>query len=245
MITLSPARINQFVDELEHNSEIIGLMLLHNGKGITQFCKKPYEMDELRLLFSLSKSFTGVGVGIASDLGIISLDDLVISYFPDKLPAVVSDNLAKLKIRHLLTMSCGIHDNTYSELYVQDDWMRAFLAQNFVHEPGAYYRYSTHGTYILSAIVERAIHQSFYSFIKKYLLEPMEITDSSWEYCTQGVTAGGMGLSVPLEAIAKFGQLLLDKGRYKDKQIVSTEYIDMATSPQILKRYPRKTIKKR
>ena len=182
MNTVYPLLIDQYIDELERHTDIIGLIILQNGEEVVRFCKKPYNIDELRLLFSLSKSFTGIGVGIANDLGIISLDDLVVSYFPDKLPPLISENLSRLKIEHLLTMSCGIHENTYPELYIQDDWVNAFLTQDFVHEPGTFYRYSTHATYMLSAIVERASGQSFYSFLKQYLLEPMEISNSSREY---------------------------------------------------------------
>jgi len=235
MVIVTPASVSRFIDETERNADIIGLALWQNGQELVRFCKKPYQLEEPRLLFSLSKSFTSIGVGIAADLGILSLEDFVVSYFPDKCPPMISENLASLKVRHLLTMSCGIHENTYAELYVQDDWMKAFLAQDFVHVPGTHYRYSTHATYMLSAIVERAAHQSFYDFLKQHLLLPLEIENSSWEYCTQGITAGSMGLSVPLDAIAKFGQLLLDRGRYGGRQIVSAAYIEAATTPQISK----------
>ena len=228
--------IADFIEELELlDLQVTSLVLLRNGKSIAQFCKKPYDKNCLQLLFSLSKSFTGIGAGIACDMGLITLDDQVISFFSDMLPPVLSENLQGMQVKHLLTMSCGIHENTYGQLYPQKDWVKAFLAQDFPHKPGMFYRYSTHATYMLSAIMEKVAGVSFYAFLKKHLLEPMEIHDSSWEACGQGITAGGMGLGLTTQSMAKFGQMLLDKGVYRDRRIVSEEYVKLAISQQIEK----------
>ncbi|MFW6287944.1 MAG: serine hydrolase domain-containing protein, partial [bacterium] len=214
-------------------------LLLRNKKVIAEFCKKPYEVDDLRLLFSLTKSFTSIGVGIAYDKGLLDLDDYVISFFPDKLPSVISSNLKKMKIKHLLSMTCGIQENTYSILYPQKDWVQAFLAQDFPHEPGTYYRYSTHASHMLSAIVERITKKSFLKFMNDNLFNPLNISKVTWEVGPSGITAGGMGLSSTIEAVAKFGQLLLDKGVFNRQRIVSDEYIELASTNQI-KNYSNK-----
>lgn len=96
-------------------------MLIRNNKILTEFWKKPYERFCVQLLYSLTKSFTGVGVGIACDNGLFCINDYVVSFFPDKLPRVIPENLRKMKVLHLLTMTCGIHDNTYEKLYAADD----------------------------------------------------------------------------------------------------------------------------
>ncbi len=209
--TLSKTII-EFIDACEaQNLQLNTFMLICNNKAITQFWKKPYEKDCVQLLYSLTKSFTGVGVGIASDKKLINLEDSVISFFPDKLPETISENLQKMKVKHLLSMTCGIHENTYGMLYNQDDWIKAFLAQDFPHEPGTYYRYSTHASHVLAAIVEKVAGMSFYDFLKINLFEPLGIAKSTWEHCKQGITAGGMGLGLTTESIAKFGQMLLNK----------------------------------
>ena len=231
---ISSSAISELVDEFERlNLQVTSFVLMRNGNKITEFCKPPYDIDSVQLWFSVTKSFTGVGVGIAYDKGLLDLDDSVISFFPDKLPASISENLANMRVRHLLSMSSGIHDNTYGILYPQDDWVRAFLAQEFPHEPGTYYRYSTHGSHMLAAIVERFSGQRFYDFIKLNLFEPLEIYQSTWETCSQGITAGGMGLGLALDAVATFAQMILDKGIYKNKRIVSEKYLAEAMSEQI------------
>lgn len=230
------AGISRFTAALEaQEPTVISMMLLRHGSVIAEFCKYPYRPEGLRLLFSLTKSVTGIGIGIACDRGLLSLEDRVLSFFPNLSPPVVSDNLNRMTVRDLLTMSPGIGENTYASLYAQKEWVRAFLAQNFVHAPGTHYEYSTHSSYMLSAILETVTGGSFYSFIRQNLLRPLGIFESSWEKSAEGITAGGMGLGLSTEGIAKFGQLLLDEGRYGGRQIVSGAFVRQATAPQIQK----------
>ena len=67
----------------------------------------------------------------------MALTDKIVDFFPDKLPAKVSDNLKAMTVRDLLTMSCG-HDVEPSarNANAEQDWVTAFLAHPVVHEPG-------------------------------------------------------------------------------------------------------------
>jgi CubicO group peptidase (beta-lactamase class C family) len=234
---ISSKAILDFLEEIESVEEIniTNFILLKDKYILAEFCRKPYEKDSMQLLFSLTKSFSSLGIGIAVDKGYLSLGDKVISFFPERLPEVINDNLGKMTIQHLLTMTAGIHDNTYEILYPQKDWIKAFLAQDFPHEPGTYYRYSTHGSHMLSAIIEKATGESLLDFLDKHLFKLLSIPKPQWETCPMGTTAGGMGLSLAPESIAKIGMLLLNKGKYLGKRIISEEYIKAATTPQVSK----------
>ncbi|MFF2017836.1 serine hydrolase domain-containing protein [Paenibacillus sp. NPDC058177] len=214
----------------ESNLDINSFILMKDGQAISQFYRKPYRKDTPQLLFSLSKSFTSIAVGIAWDEGYFDLHDKVISFFPDKLPDHISPNLSQMTIHHLLSMTAGHQDNIYGEVVKHTDWIASFLSQEVHHVPGSYYRYSTHSTYMLSAIVEKVTGQNLVDFLMPRLFEPLEIPRPSWETCPKGITAGGMGLSISTEGIARFGQMLLEKGMFNNKRIVSEKYINLATS---------------
>ena len=81
---------------------------------MAEYVKPPYRMNTLRLFFSMTKTFASLAIGIAGDLGLLTIDDYIIKYFPKDLPQLPDKNLCRIKIRHLLTMSSGIHDNTYA-----------------------------------------------------------------------------------------------------------------------------------
>lgn len=234
---VSSSAIYYFIEECEANEKInlINFALLQNNEILAQFCKKPYKKNSKQLLFSMTKSFTSFAIGITIDKGILCLDDYVISFFPEELPKKPHPNLLKMQIRHLLTMTTGIHDNTYSELFPQQNWLKAFLAQDFQHEPGTYYRYSTHATHMLSAIIQKVSGKSLKNFLNDNIFSVMDIKQVQWERSPEGLTAGGMGLSLCPSSLIKVASMLLNKGIYNGKRIISEEYITLMTSPQAIK----------
>lgn len=83
---ISSAALWHMLDVLEeHDLQVTGMKLLVNSCNIFEFCKKPYESEGRQLWYSVTKAFTGIGIGIACDKGLLSLDDAVISFFPEKL----------------------------------------------------------------------------------------------------------------------------------------------------------------
>src|SRR3712207_3145901 len=93
-----------FVDAVEQSSlELHSIMLLRHGHVVAQGWWAPYRPGDLHMLFSLSKSFTSTAVGLAVAEGRLTVDDPVISFFPDDLPPDVGENLAAMRVRHLLS----------------------------------------------------------------------------------------------------------------------------------------------
>ena len=230
---LSSQALTNFYAAIEKQSLAVNtFILLQDGNMTSQFARSPYQLDCPQLLFSLSKSMTSIAVGIAWDNHLLSLQDPVISFFPDELPDLISPHLAKMTIHHLLSMNAGHHEDIYAAVSQEQNWVRAFLALDVDHEPGTHYRYSTHATYMLSAILERVTGQNIVEFLMPRLFEPLGIPRPIWETCPMGVTAGGMGLSLSTESVAKIGHMLLNRGVHAGKKILSEQYIRLATSEQ-------------
>jgi hypothetical protein len=85
---------------------------------------------------------------------------------------------------------------------------------------------------MLSAIVQKATGMTVLDYLKPRLFEPLGIEHPTWEASPQGITAGGYGLSIRTEDIARFGQLYLQKGKWQGKQIVPESWVEAATSRQ-------------
>ncbi len=81
----------------------------------------PYDCTDKRLYYSLSKSFTATAIGLACDEGLLTTDTPIVDIFPDKLPETVSENLAKCRIRHLLSMNSGVGKERTAECFRSDD----------------------------------------------------------------------------------------------------------------------------
>ena len=86
-----------------------GLILVRHGQAVAKGWWAPYAADLPHMLFSLSKSFTSTAVGMAVAEGLLTVDDRVVDFFPDDLPAQIDDNLAVMTVHNLLSMNTG-HD---------------------------------------------------------------------------------------------------------------------------------------
>ncbi|MEV0803317.1 serine hydrolase [Kribbella sp. NPDC050281] len=232
---LSGAALDTFVAALDASEpEIQTVMLLQHGHVVLEEEWSPYRLTDPHLLFSVSKSFTSTAVGLAIDSGLLTLDDKVISFFEaDELPETISDNLAAMTVRHLLTMTTGHSEDTVAALSRDRRMVKIFLGLDVDHEPGTVFVYNSGATYMLSAILQRLTGERLFDYLKPRLFEPVGITEATWQVSREGITVGGWGLSINTESLAKFGQLLLQHGAWEGKQLVPAEWYEAATSKQV------------
>jgi len=219
--------------EKQQPNALHSFILARHGKIVAEGWWEPYNPESPHLLYSLSKSFTSTAVGLAVSEGLISLDDPVISFFPDEAPEKPSHNLKEMRIRDLLRMTTGHSTDTYRRIQDHTDgWIAGFLSLPVEHKPGSIFIYNTGATYMLSAILQKVTGQTLVEFLGTRLFDPLEIESPFWQSDSEGINLGGTGLFVKTMDIAKFGQLYLQKGKWKGEQILPEEWVEMATSLQ-------------
>lgn len=233
---ISSAALLAFLEEAEQKIDALhSVMVVRHGKVVAEGWWAPYAAGEPHMMFSLSKSFTSTAVGLAIADGKFTLDDTVLSFFPDLAPAEPSANLKAMRVRDLLTMTAGHHQEDIQGFpYTSDqNVVGKFLALPVAHKPGTFFLYNTPASYVLSAIVQKTTGQSVLDYLRPRLFEPLGIVDPSWEASRQGVSMGGFGLNVRTEDIARFGQLYLQKGKWQGRQLVPEAWVEAATSRQV------------
>jgi len=234
---ISSAALLAFIEALERIPEMHSLMLLRHGCVAAEGWWSPYGPTRPHMLFSLSKSFTSTAVGLAVAEGRLSVEDLLLTFFPDEAPPEGPDaNLAKMRIRHLLSMSTGHDKDTTEQLRANPDgdWIKAFLALPVEHAPGTHFVYNSGASYMLSAVVQKLTGMKLMDYLKPRLFDPLGIENAAWETSPQGINFGGWGLSVKTEDIARFGQLYLQKGMWQGQRILSEAWVREATSKQVM-----------
>lgn len=224
-------RFVEALDQLPH--ELHSVMLLRHGKVVAEGWWTPYRPELPHLVFSLSKSFTATAVGLAVAEGQLTIDDAVLSYFPELNPD--HDLLRAMRLRHLLTMTTGQVVDTWTAMMAQADgqWTKGFFSIPVIHAPGTHFLYNTGATYILSVILQRITGMKVVDYLQPRLFEPLGIEGATWQESPEGITAGGIGLCIRTEDIARFGQLYLQKGMWNGKQILSEAWAAEATAFQI------------
>jgi len=229
--------INPFVAAIEKQKlNCEGIIVLRHGEKIAEHRWIP---EAPRNVFSVSKSFMSIAAGMAVDRGKLSLNSRVIDFFPEycrggaRGAGKAGKRLQCLTLEHLLAMTRG-HGEFSRPASVADA-----LAQPLAYRPGARFVYDNGSTFLASAVFTRATGLTAREFLLDALFRPLDILDPQWPESRDGHTAGATGLVLSTSDLARFGQFLLQRGRWRDGQLVSSAWIDNAVRPQINTRLRR------
>ena len=233
---VSSQGILNFIEAVEQSGqEWHSFMLLRHGKVIAEGWWDPFRSDLRHMMYSTSKTFTSTAIGFAVSEGRLSVDDKVISFFPEQLPDTVSPNLEALRVKDLLCMAVG-HDPEPFDIIGETNWVKAFLSTPVVNEPGTKFLYNSLATYMLSAIIQKVTGEKLIDYLTPRLFEPLAIEGADWEDDPEGINTGGWGLRIKTEDMAKLGQLYLQKGQWNGKQLIPVQWIEEATSAKIMQK---------
>ncbi len=229
------AGIDAFLDAIEHDERIEphGLIVQHGGQRIAEGYWAPHDRGRGRLVYSLSKSFTGAALGLQISEGRLSLDDLVSDHLPELFHDAHSD-ATRLRIRHIASMATGHSEETFGAALAADpnDVVRGFLSLPAQEAPGTVFAYNQPPVLALAMILERLAGQRLSEYLAPRLLNPLGVTTFEWARWPPGIDMGFSGVFTDLDAIARLGQLHLDLGRIAETSILPEAWVTAASSAQ-------------
>ncbi len=233
---VSPQGISAFVDALERDPRIEphGLIVQRHGRRIAEGYWAPHEAGVPRLVYSLSKTFTGTALGLQLGEGRLSLDDLVSDHLPE-LFADVDERTRRMRVRHIASMSTGHDRETFLEALALDpaDPVRGFLQIAPDAEPGTLFAYNQPPVLALATILQRLAGERLVDYLRPRVLQPMGITGLRWAQFRPGLDMGFSGVHTDLDAIARLGQLYLDDGVWDGRRLLPEGWVADASSVHI------------
>lgn len=226
--TLSPKRLCSMISALEEErrANIHSITVVKDGLLMLDASHPGYSSDMPHLSHSMSKTLTGLALGMLWDEGKIDLDTPILSYFPEITPA--DKRFHSITVRHLLSMTAGV---SFGEVGVasEENWIEGFFGSSVKFTPGEEFLYNSMNSFILAVIITKIIGKSLDSFIYERLLTPLGIKSFLWEKSRDGYSKGGFGVYMSCEAWARVGVMLLNRGEYEGRRIISEEWIELAT----------------
>jgi CubicO group peptidase (beta-lactamase class C family) len=194
-------------------------------------------------LRSATKSVTGLLIGLAHERKLIpSLDEPMLQYFPEYADLRTAEK-DRILLRHLLTMSAGLDWDEYvpdtdpihgeMRMWRSRDHLRTALEPRVVAAPGQVWNYSGGCTELLGAVLQRLTGRPIDEFAREALFEPLGITDVEWARHADDSASASGGLRMRSRDLAKIGQLVVGRGQWKGRQIVSAQWIDDSIAPHI------------
>lgn len=220
--TIDGAALERLREAAEHaNSDAV--VILQDGKPMAEW----YFGEESRPIEAMSvvKSIVSLGVGSLLASGAIdSLDQPVHSFYPEWRQGLKRE----ITIRHLLNHTSGIQNvpNAGAEIYPSPNAVQLALAADLTDAPGTVFSYNNKAVNLLAGIMEEASGQRMDRYFVDVFFAPMGITEYQWYYDESGSPHAMAGLRLHARDLAKFGQLVLQHGRWEEVQLVSEAYID-------------------
>ncbi|MBJ2173071.1 serine hydrolase [Aureibaculum sp. A20] len=223
-------------------NEIHSVLLVKNNQLIIEEYFKGNSVNKTHDLRSVTKSIRSLLTGIAIDNGFIESIDDPISKYLQVVPNKNSDpRKDSITIRHLLTMSTGLDCNDWDKkskgqedkVHKKKDWIQYTLNLPMLYKPGTVSNYCSMGTILLAEIVSKASGMTIDKFAEQYLFTPLGITNVSWGHTSnKEIIPSGQRLYMTSRDLAKIGQLILNKGKWNEKQLISEKWIEESTLPK-------------
>lgn len=221
---ISSKRLYSMLCELEGEmrSNIHSIILLADGEVIMEASRDGYDGSMYHLSHSMSKTVTGMAVGLLVDSGILNTEMRLVDILPGY--AYKDKRFEDITVGHLLSMTAGVTFNeagTVTEL----KWTESFFASGIKFNPGSKFLYNSMNSYILARIVTKVSGKSLLELVSERIFAPLEITNYFWEIGPEGIYKGGWGLYLSAESWAKLGELIRCGGEYRGHRILSRDWV--------------------
>ena len=211
-------------DEISQLEFIYGIIVIHQGKIVSEQYYNGSSVSHIFNIWSVTKSYTSTLLGQAFDMGMINDPDSSASYF---FPDYNIDYLETISLHDLLTMSSGYIDGFYYPYwYIQST---ETLVSMIHSSPGSFF-YNNSACHLNSHAIYYASDMTPIEFANSYLFPYLGIENPVWNSGYLGINDGSASLHLNLRDMVKLGQLYIQDGLSGDIQVVSSEWINRATS---------------
>ena len=235
-------RSQMLAEMMEHiqksSFNIDSILIVRNGYVVLDAYFYPYSSGQKHIIRSCTKSITSALIGIAIDKGYIqNVDQPIMDFFPDKAFANMDDLKKSITLENLLMMASGLKcRDSYLyrwaglyEMRNSNDWAQYVLDLPMADTPGEKFEYCNGVSYLLSVIIQNTTKMRTLDFARKHLFGPLGIIDVDWETSPQSIDLGYGGMWLKPHDMAKFGWLYLNKGRWGNKQILPSAWVEVST----------------
>jgi CubicO group peptidase (beta-lactamase class C family) len=223
----------------KNNVRIHSLMLVRDGSVLLDAYFYPYDGKTPHDMASVTKTMLTTLLGIAVDQGKLSLDDKVMSFFPDRKPENLDARKQNITVRHLATMTSRLactrarNDAIQADMVASPDWVGYALSLKMSYDPGTHFEYCNPAIHILSGVLSQATGMSALEYAQQNLFGPLDIRDVRWPADPQGNNHGWGDIHMYPHDLAKIGYLWLNGGRWQGKQIISRQWVQDAVKGHI------------
>jgi len=215
-------------DEAATRPTIFSIVVIRNGYLVAEQYYQGYNRNSAFNVRSVSKSYLSALTGICLQKQIIdSLNQKMLSFFPEYVNPELDRRKSEITIKHLLTMKAGVDKdlNIYENIYYSQDWIQTTIELPLLYDPGHAFSYNTFLTHILSGILTKKSGMNTLTCARQYMTDGIGISIDHWEQGPNGIYFGGNSMYFTTRNMAVLGYIYLNNGQLDDRQIVPAEWV--------------------
>ena len=222
---VSSGRLLAMLHALEKNrrANVHNLLIIKDSQVIFECSHPGYDTNVWHLSHSMSKTVTGMAIGMLVDDGLLDVNRRLVDIFPEY--HYVDKRFASITVHNLLNMTTGVRFAEAGSI-TESHWTNAFFESQLEFAPGTEFQYNSMNSYILARIVCKITRKSLSEFLRERLFDPLKITNFFWEKSPEEIEKGGWGLYMSAESWAKLGVMMLSGGVFEQRRILSREWIN-------------------
>ncbi len=224
----------QFVADIKNNEwNVFGAEVYKDNKLLHSYGDTN---EGIYNIYSATKSIVSIAVGIAFDKGLINLDKSILEYLPRKSVDNLSENQRQIfngiTVQRLLTMSV----DGFPFRPEGNNYLEFSLASKIDNPSEKVFSYSNIPVYLVCVALNQIFEMDLGDFIVENILRPLDITKYEYARSPEGIFYGASNMKLSVNELSRIGLLMMNKGIYNNKRIVSEKYVDLATSIQQMNR---------
>lgn len=228
---VSSKRIYDMLSAIEENASanVHNIIIIKDGEVISECSHPGYDVNIRHLSHSMSKTLTGMAIGLLISDGVISLHTRLADIFPEY--KYTDKRFEAITVHTLLNMTTG---NPFSEAgaVTENEWTKAFFESRLSFAPGSDFAYNSMNSYILAKIAVRTSGMSLKNLIETRIFRPLGIKNFFFEVGPEGIEKGGWGVHLSAESWAKLGVMMLSGGVFEGKRVLPRSWVAKSTSTQ-------------
>ena len=225
-------KVFEFVSTLERRGlNTHSLLLMKGDRVFGEFYWEPFDMDFCHRMYSETKSYVAIAIGLLEEDGVLDLDGKIASYFPEKYEAELPEFMADLTVREMLTMTTCRPGNYWFSFDEPDRTKLYFRPGDGTRPSGTVWEYDSSGSQVLGALVEKLSGMGLFDFLNSRIFTHLGTFKTAEILKTKNEDSwADSALICTTRDMASFGRLLMNGGNHNGKQLINSAYVAKATS---------------
>lgn len=229
---VSSSSIKKFISRLEKRKMHMHSVLMMRGDNIIyEGYWAPFHKDFCHRMYSVTKSFVSVAIGLCEEDGLLKLDDKIVDHFPERIDTEVSEHLKKQTIREMLTMTTTCCPCSWFSEPDLDRTHLYFAKQGYRRPSGTIWEYDSAASQVLASLVEKLTGKKLFNFLNERIFEHLGTFKTAKILQTpNGDSWGDSALLCTARDLASFAKFVMNYGTHQGKRLMNEAYLKTATS---------------